>query len=111
MKTASEVLKTIKDKDVKYVDFRFTDPRGKWQHVTFDIGMIDEDVFAGRGMEQGVQLFGVDFNRAGADGLVPGLAVEHAGNAARLAHTLKGGASDAGTLGYLERNGLGHKTG
>ena len=27
----------IKDNDVKYVDFRFTDPRGKWQHVTFDV--------------------------------------------------------------------------
>ena len=30
-------MKMIKDNDVKYVDFRFTDPRGKWQHVTFDI--------------------------------------------------------------------------
>ncbi len=36
MKTAKEVLKEIKDNDVKYVDLRFTDPRGKWQHVTFD---------------------------------------------------------------------------
>ena len=23
----------IKEQDVKYVDFRFTDPRGKWQHT------------------------------------------------------------------------------
>ena len=37
MKTAKDVLKMIKDKDVKYVDLRFTDPRGKLQHVTFDI--------------------------------------------------------------------------
>ena len=36
MKTAKDVLKSIKDNDVKYVDLRFTDPRGKWQHVTFD---------------------------------------------------------------------------
>ena len=43
MKTAKDVLKSIKDNDVKYVDLRFTDPRGKWQHVTFDISMIDED--------------------------------------------------------------------
>src|SRR6185312_16083777 len=42
MKTAKDVLKSIKDNDVKYVDLRFTDPRGKWQHVTFDAGMIDE---------------------------------------------------------------------
>ena len=34
---AKDVLKIIKDNEVKYVDFRFTDPRGKWQHVTFDV--------------------------------------------------------------------------
>ena len=44
--TAKDVLKMIKDNDVKYVDFRFTDPRGKWQHVTFDVSMIEEDTFA-----------------------------------------------------------------
>ena len=37
MKTAKDVLKAIKDNDVKYVDLRFTDPRGKLQHVTFDV--------------------------------------------------------------------------
>src|SRR6516225_4374978 len=46
MKTAKDVLKSIKDNDVKYVDLRFTDPRGKWQHVTFDVGMFEEDTFA-----------------------------------------------------------------
>jgi glutamine synthetase len=46
MKTAKDVLKFIKENDVKYVDFRFTDPRGKWQHVTFDVTMVDEDLFA-----------------------------------------------------------------
>ncbi len=46
MKTAKDVLKAIKENDVKYVDFRFTDPRGKWQHVTFDVTIIDEDIFA-----------------------------------------------------------------
>ena len=46
MKTAKDVLKSIKDNDVKYVDLRFTDPRGKWQHVTFDAGMFEEDTFA-----------------------------------------------------------------
>ena len=33
MSEASEVLKQIKDNDIKYVDLRFTDPRGKWQHL------------------------------------------------------------------------------
>ena len=46
MKTAKDVLKAIKDNDVKYVDLRFTDPRGKWQHVTFDLTLIDEDAFS-----------------------------------------------------------------
>src|SRR5690349_12476910 len=46
MTTAKDVLAQIKAKDVKYVDFRFTDPRGKWQHVTFDVTMIEEDTFA-----------------------------------------------------------------
>ncbi len=46
MKTADEVLKVIKDNDVKYVDFRFTDPRGKWQHVTFDVSLVDRDTFS-----------------------------------------------------------------
>ena len=45
MTTAAEVLKTIRDNDVRYVDFRFTDPRGKWQHVTFDVSLIDEEIF------------------------------------------------------------------
>ncbi len=46
MADAKSVLKLIKDKEVKFVDLRFTDPRGKWQHVTFDLSLIDEDAFA-----------------------------------------------------------------
>ena len=40
--SANDVLKTIKDKDIEYVDLRFTDPRGKLQHVTMDGKMVDE---------------------------------------------------------------------
>ena len=46
MTTPKEVMKMVKDNDVKYVDFRFTDPRGKWQHVTTDVSTVDEDTFA-----------------------------------------------------------------
>ena len=35
--TADEVLKLAKDKEVKFVDFRFTDTRGKEQHVQVPI--------------------------------------------------------------------------
>ncbi len=44
MKTSKDVLKAIKDNDVKYVDFRFTDPRGKWQHLTYDVTMVDDEL-------------------------------------------------------------------
>src|ERR1700734_693986 len=58
MTTAHEVLKLIKDNDVKYADFRFTDPRGKWQHVTFDIGMIEDETFAEGQMFDGSSIAG-----------------------------------------------------
>jgi glutamine synthetase len=58
MTTAKDVLKMIKDNDVKYADFRFTDPRGKWQHVTFDIGMIEEDTFSEGQMFDGSSIAG-----------------------------------------------------
>ncbi|OED50949.1 type I glutamate--ammonia ligase [Leisingera sp. S232] len=37
------VLKTLKEEDVAYVDIRFTDVRGKLQHVTVDVDLVDED--------------------------------------------------------------------
>src|SRR6187431_3587667 len=58
MTTAKEVMKMIKDNDVKYVDFRFTDPRGKWQHVTFDVTMIEEETFAEGQMFDGSSIAG-----------------------------------------------------
>ncbi|MGB8305187.1 MAG: glutamine synthetase beta-grasp domain-containing protein, partial [Pseudolabrys sp.] len=58
MTTAKDVMKLIKENDVKYADFRFTDPRGKWQHVTFDISMIEEDTFAEGQMFDGSSIAG-----------------------------------------------------
>ncbi|MEE2692443.1 MAG: type I glutamate--ammonia ligase [Pseudomonadota bacterium] len=52
------VLKRIKDKDIKYVDLRFTDPRGKWQHVTFDRSMVDEDFLSEGTMFDGSSIAG-----------------------------------------------------
>ena len=43
--TAAEVLALIKDREVKFVDFRFTDTKGKEQHVTVPAHTLDEDVF------------------------------------------------------------------
>jgi glutamine synthetase len=58
MKTAKDVLKLMKDQDVKYVDCRFTDPRGKWQHVTFDVTLFDEEAFAEGVMFDGSSIAG-----------------------------------------------------
>ena len=42
MSGAKEILKKLKDENISYVDLRFTDPRGKMQHVTQHIETIDE---------------------------------------------------------------------
>ncbi|RYF42551.1 MAG: glutamine synthetase, partial [Comamonadaceae bacterium] len=42
-KTVADVLKLVKESEVKFVDFRFTDTRGKEQHVTVPISAFDED--------------------------------------------------------------------
>ena len=44
MTTVNEVLKNIKDDGVKYLDLRFTDPRGKLQHLTMDCSVVDESL-------------------------------------------------------------------
>ncbi len=43
MSDAKTVLDMIKEKDVKYVDYRFTDPRGKWQHLAMHAGAVGEE--------------------------------------------------------------------
>ncbi len=46
MKTVNDVLKLIKDKDVKFVDLRFSDTKGKMQHVTADVSCVDDAMFS-----------------------------------------------------------------
>ena len=58
MADVKSVLSLIKEKDVKYVDLRFTDPRGKWQHVTFDLRMVDEGFFVDGQMFDGSSIAG-----------------------------------------------------
>ncbi|MEO8012103.1 MAG: type I glutamate--ammonia ligase, partial [Dokdonella sp.] len=43
--SAETVLKLIKDKNISYVDLRFTDLRGVQQHLTFPSATIDESTF------------------------------------------------------------------
>ena len=44
--SVENVLQMIKDEDVKFVDFRFTDTRGKEQHVSYPAHGIDDDTFS-----------------------------------------------------------------
>ena len=44
-KTVADVMKMVKDNEIKFVDFRFTDTRGKEQHVSVPISHFDEDKF------------------------------------------------------------------
>ncbi len=45
MSTPDNVLKMIKDKEVKFVDLRFTDTRGKEQHVTVPVKYFTKEKF------------------------------------------------------------------
>ena len=42
--SASNVIKFIKDKEAEFVDLRFTDPRGKLQHLTMDSTIVDDEM-------------------------------------------------------------------
>ena len=41
--STKDFLQRIKDEDIEYVDVRFTDTRGKLQHVTVVCDLVDED--------------------------------------------------------------------
>src|SRR3546814_16380828 len=43
MSDAKTVRGMIKEKNIVYVDYRFTDPRGKWHHLAMHVDAIDED--------------------------------------------------------------------
>jgi len=53
-----KVLQMIKDNDVKYVDFRFTDPRGKWQHTAQHVKTVDESLLTDGIMFDGSSIAG-----------------------------------------------------
>ena len=56
--SASDVLKTMKDNDVKFVDFRFTDPRGKEMHFSLPAKQVDEGTFEDGNMFDGSSIEG-----------------------------------------------------
>ena len=56
--TAAEVIALIKESEVKFIDFRFTDTIGKEQHVTVPAHTVDEDLFEDGKMFDGSSILG-----------------------------------------------------
>ncbi len=58
MSDADTILARIRDEDIPYVDLRFTDAKGKWQHLTMAARMIDDDTFTDGVMFDGSSIAG-----------------------------------------------------
>lgn len=58
MSTPADVMKFIEENEVKFVDLRFTDTKGKEQHVTIPVSQINEDFFEEGKMFDGSSISG-----------------------------------------------------
>src|SRR3954465_12229273 len=58
MTTGAEIISMLKEKEVKYVDLRFTDTRGKEQHVTVPASTINQAFFDDGKMFDGSSIAG-----------------------------------------------------
>jgi len=56
--SAENVLNMIKENEVKFVDLRFTDTKGKEQHVTISLDSVDDDFFVEGKMFDGSSIAG-----------------------------------------------------
>ncbi len=56
--SVSDTLSLLKECDAKFVDLRFTDTKGKEQHVTLPIGVVDDDLFEEGKMFDGSSISG-----------------------------------------------------
>ena len=53
-----KVMDLLKEHSVEYVDFRFTDPRGKWQHTAQHVSTIEDETFRDGVMFDGSSIAG-----------------------------------------------------
>ena len=58
MSDSANAIKFIKDNEVEFVDFRFTDAKGKWQHTTYHASEVDSDLFSDGVMFDGSSIAG-----------------------------------------------------
>ncbi len=54
----ADILSMIKEKEIEYVDFRFTDPRGAWHHLAHHVDTVDEDLLTDGIMFDGSSIAG-----------------------------------------------------
>ena len=55
---SSEVMKLLQESEAKFVDLRFTDTKGKEQHVTIPVSVVNEDLFEDGKMFDGSSIAG-----------------------------------------------------
>ena len=53
MTSSSDILDIIKNENIEFVSFRFTDPRGKWQQITQAVQIVNQKTF-----DEGVMMDG-----------------------------------------------------
>ncbi len=58
MSDPTKVFQMIEENGVKYVDYRFTDPRGKWQHLAMATSAVDEEALTDGIMFDGSSIAG-----------------------------------------------------
>ncbi len=46
MSDYGSILEQIEQQNIEYVNYRFTDPRGKWQHLSYHASAVDEDLLS-----------------------------------------------------------------
>ena len=54
----NSILALIKENEVSFVDFRFTDPKGQWHHMTLHVDAVDTDILTGGVMFDGSSIAG-----------------------------------------------------
>src|SRR5512134_990774 len=58
MSSVRKVLDLIKKEEIQYVDFRFTDPQGQWQHLAHHVSTITEEFLSEGVMFDGSSIAG-----------------------------------------------------
>lgn len=73
VKNSAELIKYMEENDIQYVDFNFTDTKGKWQHTTQHVSTVDKDLLAEGIMIDGSSIAGWKAINESDMGLVPDL--------------------------------------